>query len=120
MNEPARITSPYAPDVGEVRIYLEKMIHALRFAELVAAILAFVVRMAEINGELSKKLAELHRRRPRSESLARIERQLALPLAALSGTAHEARPAREPKSRKGRHPGRARLPAHRNPSTSGV
>jgi transposase len=112
VSEPARITSPYAPDVVEVRIYLEKMIRTLRFAELVAAILAFVVRMAQINGELSKKLAELHRRRPRSESLARIERQLALPLAGLGGAAQEARPAREPKSRKGRHPGRATLPAH--------
>src|SRR5437867_50381 len=87
------------------------MIGALRFAELVAAILGFVVRMAQINGELSKKLAELRRRRPRSESLRRLERQLALPLEGLGVAPAAARP-REPKSRKGRHPGRAKLPAH--------
>lgn len=115
MQEPERITSPYAPDLGEVRAFLERQIRALRFVELVAAILAFVTRVCEVNGELSKKLAELRRRRPRSESLERLERQLVLPLAALGG-APVARPkeapTREKKSRKGRHPGRAALPAH--------
>lgn len=112
MSEPERITSPYAPDVGEVRVFLEKMIRALRFAELVAAILAFVVRMAQINGELSKKLAELRRRRPRSESLRRLERQLVLPLDGLGVAPAGVRRPHQPKSRKGRHPGRATLPAH--------
>jgi transposase len=115
VNEPERITSPYAPDLGEVRAFLERMLRTRRFVELVAAIVAFVARVCEINGELSKKLAELRRRRPRSESLERIERQLRLPLDAL-GVARAARPkqasARAPKSRKGRHPGRAALPAH--------
>jgi len=98
-----------------VRAFLERMIRTLRFVELVAAIVAFVARVCEVNGELSKKLAELRRRRPRSESLERIERQLILPLGDL-GVAPAARPkqpsGREPKSRKGRHPGRAALPAH--------
>src|SRR5688500_15266691 len=115
MREPERITSPYAPDLGEVRAYLERTIRALRFVELVAAILAFVARVCEVNGELSKKLAELRRRRPRSESLERLERQLVLPMGDLGG-APAARskesPAREPKSRQGRHPGRAALPTH--------
>lgn len=113
MAEPERITSPYAPDLGEVRAYLERTIRALRFVELVAAILAFVTRVCEVNGELSKKLAELRRRRPRSESLERLERQLVLPLGDLGGAAVPATtdaPAR--RSRKGRHPGRAALPAH--------
>jgi transposase len=109
VSEPERITSPYAPDLGEVRAFVETMIRALRFAELVTAILVFVTRVCEINGELSKKLAELRRRRPRSESLERLERQLVLPLLGAAPTA--ARP-RDPKSRKGRHPGRAKLPAH--------
>jgi transposase len=110
VSEPERITSPYAPDLGEVRAFLERMIRALRFVELVAAILAFVARVCEVNGELSKKLAELRRRRPRSEALRRLERQLVLPLLDL-GVARAAR-ARAPQSRKGRHPGRAALPAH--------
>lgn len=115
MQEPERITSPYAPDLGEVRAFLERMVRTLRFVELIAAILAFVTRVCEVNGELAKKLAELRRRRPRSESLERLERQLVLPLADL-GVAPAVRPkeqpAREKKSRKGRHPGRAALPAH--------
>ena len=115
MQEPERITSPYAPDLGEVRAFLERMIRTLRFIELVAAIIAFVTKVCEVNGELSKKLAEQRRRRPRSETLERLERQLVLPLAEL-GVVAGARPkepqARERKSRKGRHPGRAALPAH--------
>jgi transposase len=112
--EPERITSPYAPDLGEVREFLERMIRGLRFVELVAAILAFVARVCEVNGELSKKVAEQRRRRPRSESLERLERQLLLPLAMIGGTRpmRRSKPPREKKSRKGRHPGRAALPAH--------
>lgn len=115
MQEPERITSPYAPDLGEVRAFLDRMIRALRFIELVAAIIAFVTKVCEVNGELSKKLAQLQRRRPRSESLERLERQLVLPLGELGGPAampRKERPPREQKSRKGRHPGRAALPAH--------
>ena len=115
MHEPERITSPYAPDLGEVRAFLERMVRTLRFVELIAAILAFVTRVCEVNGELSKKLAALHRRRPRSESLERLERQLVLPLADLGGmpaARSKETPARAKKSRKGRHPGRAALPAH--------
>lgn len=113
-----RITSPYAPDLGEVRAWLEKMIRAVRFVELVTAIVALIARMCEVNGELQKKLAELRRRRPRSETLERLERQLILPLGKLVGASASA-PARadnggpKPKrSRKGRHPGRAPFPAH--------
>jgi transposase len=113
------ITSPYAPDLGDVRAWLEKMIRTLRFVELVTAIVAFIARLCEVNGELSKRLAELRRRRPRSETLERLERQLVLPLgdavAAASATASARADGIEPKprrSRKGRHPGRAALPAH--------
>jgi len=95
VKEPERITSPYAPDLGEVRAFLERMIHTLRFVELIAAIIAFVARVCEVNGELSKKLAELRRRRPRSESLERLERQLILPLGDL-GAASAARPKHDP------------------------
>jgi hypothetical protein len=115
VNEPERITSPYAPDLGEVRAFLERMIRTLRFVELIAAIVTFVTRVCEVNGELSKKLTELRRRRPRSESLERLERQLVLPLGDLGGASAprpKQPPGREKKSRKGRHPGRAALPVH--------
>jgi transposase len=120
MENPPPITSPYAPDLGEVRAWLEKMIRAMRFVELVAAIIAFVARLCEVNGELQKTLAVLRRRRPRSEMLQRLERQLVLPLAGLAGSAAApgstrgdgAKKNRPKRSRKGRHPGRAGFPAH--------
>ena len=115
--EPPRITSPYAPDVDEVRAWMEKMIRALKFVELVTAIIAFIARVCEVNGELQKKLAELRRRRPRSEMLERLERQLVLPLgpAVVGADPTPRSDGAEPKpqrTRKGRHPGRAAFPAH--------
>ena len=74
------ITSPYAPDLEQLRAWLEKTIAALRFAELVASIVSFISRMIVINAELTQQLAYLRRKRPKSETLARLERQLALPL----------------------------------------
>lgn len=114
MDSPPPITSPYAPDLREVRAWLEKMIHGLKFVELIAAIVALIARVSEVNGELQKKLAELRRRRPRSETLERLERQLVLPLSGLVGPALAARrDGSKPKpSRKGRHPGRAAFPVH--------
>lgn len=117
MQTPPRITSPYAPDIGEVRAFLEKMIRALRFVELVTAIVAFVSRVCEVNGELTKKLADLRRRRPRSETLERLARQLVLPLGDLGVAAPPSStpPTQSPeptRSRKGRHPGRGALPAY--------
>lgn len=108
-------TSPYAPDLGEVRAWVQEMIRALRFAELVTAVVAFIARMCEINTELTKQLAYLRRRRPRSERLEWIERQLLLPLGEMAATqaGHpQGQDGDKPKrSRRGRHPGRAPLPA---------
>ena len=56
------------------------MIRALSFVELVAAVLALIGKMRDVNTELIKQLAHLRRARPRSETLDRLERQLALPL----------------------------------------
>lgn len=100
-----------------MRAWLEKMIRGLRFIELVAAIVAFISRLCEVNGELTKQLAQLRRKRPRSETLERLERQLVLPLGAVTPVVRA--PNRTPPngakpkgSRKGRHPGRAGFPAH--------
>jgi hypothetical protein len=107
-----RITSPYAPDLGQVRVWIEQAIRALRFVELVAAVVALVTRMGEINGDLVKQLVDLRRKRPRSETLRRLERQLALPFVSLVvGKAPSRDRRKEPKSRRGHHPGRTPFPA---------
>ena len=108
------ITTPYAPDLEQVRGWLLKMIAALKFVELVTAIVALVARMRDLNAELAKRIAHLQRKRPRSETLERLERQLLLPLAGIVAVAKP-----QPKSdgddkpkgqRKGN--GRERPPAH--------
>src|ERR1035438_3689806 len=70
------ITSPYAPDMSKVRAWLEQMIKALKFLELVSAVIMLVSRMSSINAELTKQLTHLRRKRPRSETLDRLQRQL--------------------------------------------
>lgn len=120
MEPPPPITSPYAPDLKEVRGWLETMVRAMRFLEMITAILAFIARLCEVNGELNKKLAELRQRRPRSETLERLARQLLLPFGTIPSAARGAgapvRPKTDkrklPRNRKGLHPGRAMLPAH--------
>lgn len=111
----APITSPHAPDLRQVRAWLEQMIAALRFVELVTAVMVLLTRMAELNADLTRRLAQTRRKHPRSETLLRLERQLMLPLEGLaiavmpavaSGDGDGGKPPR----RRGRHPGRGRLP----------
>src|SRR5438477_4069927 len=92
------ITSPHDPDLGQVRAWLERMIAALRFIEIVTAIVALVSRMRDVNTELVKQLAHLRRKRPRSETLERLERQLVLPLL---GILAPAAPAKTPLTSEG-------------------
>jgi len=73
------VTSPYAPDLEEVRAWLQKMVAAMKFVELIVAVIGLISRMASINLELTKRIAHLTRKRPRSETLERVERQLVLP-----------------------------------------
>lgn len=72
-------TSPYAPDLDQLRAWLEKMVAAMQFVELVVAIIALITRMREINLELTKRVAQLSCKRPRSETFERVARQLTLP-----------------------------------------
>ena len=111
------ITSAHVPDLEQVRAWLQKMIASMRFVELIMAIIGLITRMRDINTELNKRLAHLSRKRPRSETLKRVERQLSLPFMQPA----EAKPPQrstdntvdKPKvSRKGQHPGRRALPAH--------
>jgi transposase len=112
-----KVTSAFAPDLDEVRAWLQKMIAALRFVEMVTAVLALIVRMRDINTELVAQLAHLRRQRPRSETLDRLERQLVLPIDGLTVTS-AAKPKDDTtsdddkKKRRGRHPGRSAPPAH--------
>jgi hypothetical protein len=56
-----------------------------RFVELVVAIVAFVTRMRDINTELTRRLADMRRRRPKSETLGRVEAQLLFATHATAG-----------------------------------
>jgi transposase len=112
MSAPPSITSPYAPDLATLRSWLEKTARALRFAELVAAVLALITRMASLNAELTKQLAHLRRRHPRSETLARVEQQLLFAFGTpIVTTLNGKQPDKTKQDRKGRHPGRGALPA---------
>ena len=110
------ITSAHVPDLEQVRAWLQKMITSMRFVESVVAIIGLIVRMRDINTELNKRLAHLTRKRPRSETLKRVERQLSLPFMQPVQAPEERSPDTAPDkpkvSRKGQHPGRRALPAH--------
>jgi len=85
--------------------------------ELVTAIVALISRMRVANTELTKRLTNLQRKRPRSERLERLERQLTLPLVGIVVSIAKPRTTPEDdtktkRSRKGRHPGRAAPPPH--------
>jgi transposase len=121
MTTPPPITSPYAPDMAQVRAWLEKMVRAVRFIELVAAVLALIGKMRDANTELLRQVAHLRRARPRSETLDRLRRQLVLPLDGLpapvvvpaAANAEDATASGAgDKRRRAKHPGRGSLPAY--------
>jgi transposase len=112
-----KVTSAFAPDLEEVRAWLGQMIAGLRFAELVTAIVAFITRMRDLNTELIAQLAHLRRRRPRSEALRRLERQLVLPLqglmvASVPKPKDDATSDGDKNKSRAHHPGRGAPPAH--------
>jgi transposase len=86
------------------------MIAALKFVELVVAIVALIARMRDINLELMKQVVQYRRARPRSETLRRLESQQLFSF--MVEAQKPAKPKKPKQSRKGRHPGRAALPAH--------
>lgn len=105
----AAITSPYAPDLEKVRAWLEKKIAAALFVEIIGAVLALLGRMRDINLELARKVAHMQRRRPPSETLERLQRQLVLPM--FEAPRVKAKRGPRSKDREG-HPGRGELPLH--------
>jgi transposase len=102
------ITSPTAPDLEQVRAWLWEKILALRVLDVIAAVITLIARMRDLNLELAMKIAHLKRRRPPSETLVRLERQLMLPC-------FDAPPKKKrgPRSTdRSNHPGRNEMPAH--------
>src|SRR5260221_1185491 len=111
-------TSPYTPDLEELRRWLDERVAALKLVELVAGVIALIARMRAINLELTKRVAHLTRKRPRSEPLERLERQLVLPLMGLAAspapkknTGTDSAPPHDKKKQR-RGGGRGAFPAH--------
>lgn len=109
-------TSPYLPDLETLRAWLEKMVRTMKFVDLVVAVVGLVARMREINLELTKRVAHLTRKRPRSETLERLERQLVLPLMGLVAPSprvpSDASERMKPRNRARNAGGRSALPSH--------
>lgn len=114
MTRETPITSPYEPDLAQLRTWLEKMIAAMKFVEMVKAIVALISRMGDINAELVKQLAHLRRKRPRTESLDRLERQLVLPLVGILSPTAPAKMRSEDK-RKTKKSRKGGIPVGRHP-----
>lgn len=116
MKRSPTITSPYAPDLAEVKRWMESMVKAMKVVELVTAVLALLTRMRDLNTELTKRPAEQRSKRPPSEKLRRVEQQLVLNFGELTEAASVEQPKAPEKkrhgSRRGRHPRRAALPKH--------
>jgi len=72
-----------APDLEAIRRFIVQMIARGAIAEMIAAVLALLQKMRDLNTELMTKIAAASRKRPPSETLRRL--QLELPL--MFGTA---------------------------------
>jgi transposase len=114
---PPPITSAIAPDLEAVRRFITDMLARGAVAVLLAAILALLGRMRDLNTELMRKLESKSRKRPPNEAMRRL--QMELPLL-WTPPANDAKPApplpeKQPKRRGAKNPtahGRPKLPAH--------
>ena len=107
------ITSPFAPDLDAVTRFIRDLLERGAIAELIASIIALLVRMRDINTELMAKLASKTRKRPPNEELRRL--QLELPLLELqpANDTKATPPEKKKRGPKVRHKhGRPELPAH--------
>src|SRR5688572_7104148 len=67
-----------APAIDDIRAWMKRMSAELRITELVTLVVSLIVRMRDLNTELVRRLAKLQRKKPPSEKLDRLERQLSL------------------------------------------
>ena len=72
------ITNEVDPDLAEVKRFIKARIAEGAIAVLIAAILALLARMRDVNTELSKRLEASRRKRPPSETLHRLQMELPL------------------------------------------
>jgi transposase len=70
------ITSEVDPDLAEVKRYIKARIAEGAFAVLLAAILALLARMRDLNSELLKRIEASRRKRPPSETWHRLQMEL--------------------------------------------
>lgn len=116
------ITSEVDPDLAEVKRFIKAHIAEGAIAVLIAAILALLTRMRDLNTELHKRLEASRRKKPPSETLHRLQMELPFWGKKPDNDAGDEAPAEgseEPKKeRKKRGPkqkdlhGRPKLPAH--------
>ena len=112
-------TSPLAPDLEAVRAFIIDMIARGAVAGLVAAILALLTRMRDLNGELLAQLAQKRKAKPPNEALCRLQLELPYAFAKVDPANKQGAPqpgaekSAKEKSRKPRKPtthGRSKLP----------
>ena len=72
------ITSFMDPDLGAVERFISDMIAHGAIAALIAAIVALLVKMRDLNTELVRKLTTHSRKRPPSETMRRLQMELPL------------------------------------------
>lgn len=70
------ITSEVDPDLTEVKRFIKARIAEGAIAVLIAAILALLARMRDLNTELNRRLEASRRKRPPSETLRRLQMEL--------------------------------------------
>jgi transposase len=75
-DKPPLITSALTPDLGAVKKFVVDMIAKGAITALVAAIVALLSRMRDLNTELMGKLASKSRKRPPNEALRRLQMEL--------------------------------------------
>jgi transposase len=116
------ITSEVDPDLAKVKRFIKARIAEGAFAVLVAAILALLTRMRDLNTELLKRVEASRRKRPPSETLHRLQMELPFwgkkPDNDVAGETKTEGAETPKKERKKRGPkqkdlhGRPKLPAH--------
>ena len=112
------ITRPEAPDLEAVRRFMVDMLARGALTALIAAVIALLSRMRDLNTELMARLASKSRKRPPSETMHRLQLELPMLLqpAANDGAAAPPVACKPDKKKRGakrphRH-GRPQLPAH--------
>ncbi|HEY4220969.1 MAG TPA: IS66 family transposase [Myxococcota bacterium] len=112
---PPPITSALAPDLQAVKTFITDMIAKGAIAMLVMAIVALLVRMRDLNGELMRRLASNSRKQPPNEAMRRLQMELPFLCAPAANDAKPAPADDKRKKRGAKRPtphGRPHLPTH--------